>query len=159
MAAGADHTARRDELTAERLRISDELAELKKRWEAERAIVTEIDAVRGKHRCRGRRSSAAGARKRRRKQRRPGRSRQAGGAVRRACARCRANSRSIFPMVDGQAIAEIVEAWTGIPARRMQSDEIRTVLNLREVHGAPRHRPKPCHGSRRAGASAPAGPA
>ena len=36
-------------------------------------------------------------------------------------------------MVDGQAIAEIVEAWTGIPARRMQSDEIRTVLNLREA--------------------------
>ena len=38
----------------------------------------------------------------------------------------------IFPVVDGQAIAEIVEGWTGIPARRMQSDEIRTVLNLRE---------------------------
>ena len=39
----------------------------------------------------------------------------------------------IFPVVDGQAIAEIVEGWTGIPARRMQSDEIRTVLNLREA--------------------------
>ena len=39
----------------------------------------------------------------------------------------------IFPMVDGQAIAAIVEAWTGIPARRMQTDEIRTVLNLREA--------------------------
>jgi type VI secretion system protein VasG len=39
----------------------------------------------------------------------------------------------IFPIVDGQAIAEIVESWTGIPAGRMQSDEIRTVLNLREA--------------------------
>ncbi len=39
----------------------------------------------------------------------------------------------IFPVVDGQAIAAIVEAWTGIPARRMQTDEIRTVLNLREA--------------------------
>ena len=39
----------------------------------------------------------------------------------------------IFPVVDGQAIAEIVESWTGIPAGRMQSDEIRTVLNLREA--------------------------
>jgi type VI secretion system protein VasG len=39
----------------------------------------------------------------------------------------------IFPIVDGQAVAEIVENWTGIPAGRMQSDEIRTVLNLREA--------------------------
>src|SRR4029077_21274542 len=39
----------------------------------------------------------------------------------------------IFPVVDGQAIAEIVESWTGIPAGRMQSDEIRTVLHLKEA--------------------------
>ena len=36
-------------------------------------------------------------------------------------------------MVDGQAVAEIVEGWTGIPAGRMRSDEIRTVLGLREA--------------------------
>jgi type VI secretion system protein VasG len=41
----------------------------------------------------------------------------------------------IFPVVDTQAIAEIVENWTGIPAGRMQSDEIRTVLNLKEAMG------------------------
>ena len=39
----------------------------------------------------------------------------------------------IFPVVDAQAIAEIVESWTGIPAGRMQSDEIRTVLNLHQA--------------------------
>ena len=39
----------------------------------------------------------------------------------------------IFPMVDGQAVAEIVEGWTGIPAGRMRSDEIRSVLSLREA--------------------------
>ena len=38
----------------------------------------------------------------------------------------------IHPVVDGQAVAEIVESWTGIPAGRMRSDEIRTVLNLKE---------------------------
>jgi type VI secretion system protein VasG len=37
----------------------------------------------------------------------------------------------IFPVVDGQAVAEIVEGWTGIPAGKMQSDEIRTVLDLK----------------------------
>jgi type VI secretion system protein VasG len=39
----------------------------------------------------------------------------------------------IFPVVDAQAVAEIVEGWTGIPAGRMQSDEIRTVLHLQEA--------------------------
>lgn len=34
--------------------------------------------------------------------------------------------------VDKQAIADVVSAWTGIPVGRMVSDEIRTVLNLKE---------------------------
>ena len=39
----------------------------------------------------------------------------------------------IYPVVDAQAIAEIVEGWTGIPAGRMQSNEIRTVLKLKQA--------------------------
>lgn len=34
--------------------------------------------------------------------------------------------------VDGQAVAEIVSNWTGIPVGRMVSDEINTILNLEE---------------------------
>lgn len=34
--------------------------------------------------------------------------------------------------VDAQAIAEVVEGWTGIPAGRMVTDEIQTILNLRQ---------------------------
>jgi type VI secretion system protein VasG len=34
--------------------------------------------------------------------------------------------------VDKQAIADVVSAWTGIPVGRMLSDEVRTVLNLKE---------------------------
>jgi type VI secretion system protein VasG len=34
--------------------------------------------------------------------------------------------------VDGQAIAEVVSAWTGIPVGRMVSDEIQTVLTLKQ---------------------------
>jgi len=33
--------------------------------------------------------------------------------------------------VDGQAIAEVVSNWTGIPAGRMATDEIQTILNLK----------------------------
>jgi type VI secretion system protein VasG len=41
----------------------------------------------------------------------------------------------IFPVVDAQAVAAIVESWTGIPAQRMRSDEIRTVLTLEQALG------------------------
>jgi type VI secretion system protein VasG len=133
MSSGADHTARRDELTAERLHVSDELAALQKRWEEERAIVTEIDAVRGSiDAALAAKSGAAGSAGN-------GAAGNDGQADRAKLAELSTRLRAlqgeqplIFPVVDGQAIAEIVEGWTGIPARRMQSDEIRTVLNLRE---------------------------
>ena len=133
MAAGADHATRRDELTAERRRTSDELASLQKRWEAERTIVTEIDAVRGSIDAVMLAKASAGDG--------PGNGPASndGQADRAKLAELSTRLRAlqgeqplIFPVVDGQAIAEIVEGWTGIPARRMQSDEIRTVLNLRE---------------------------
>jgi type VI secretion system protein VasG len=129
MASGVDHAARRDELAAERLGISNELASLQERWEAERKIVTEIDAVRagieGAKPAQGDSGTDAPV--------------QSGETGRAKLAELSARLRTlqgdqplIFPVVDGQAIAEIVEGWTGIPARRMQSDEIRTVLKLRE---------------------------
>ncbi|MCA9136974.1 MAG: type VI secretion system ATPase TssH, partial [Planctomycetales bacterium] len=39
----------------------------------------------------------------------------------------------LFPCVDSSAIAETVAAWTGIPVGRMVSNEIKTVLNLKEL--------------------------
>jgi type VI secretion system protein VasG len=35
------------------------------------------------------------------------------------------------PCVDGQAIAQVISAWTGIPVGRMVKDEINTVLSLK----------------------------
>jgi type VI secretion system protein VasG len=35
-------------------------------------------------------------------------------------------------VVDGQAVADVVGTWTGIPVGRMVSDEIHTVLNLQQ---------------------------
>ena len=39
----------------------------------------------------------------------------------------------VHPCVNGSAIAETVAAWTGIPVGRMVADEIKTVLNLKEL--------------------------
>ena len=38
----------------------------------------------------------------------------------------------VHPHVTGQAIAEVISNWTGIPAGRMLADQIRSVLNLRD---------------------------
>src|SRR5207248_2362602 len=38
----------------------------------------------------------------------------------------------VQPVVDGQAVAEVVSGWTGIPLGKMVRDEIKTVLTLRE---------------------------
>jgi len=130
MSAGADHADRRRELTSEQQRTNEELAKLTQRWEAERDLVAKMDAVRSKIDGAMTANSAAG----------DNAVASDGKAERSELAELSTRLRSlqgeqplIFPVVDGQAIAAIVESWTGIPARRMQTDEIRTVLNLREA--------------------------
>src|SRR3546814_9460798 len=39
----------------------------------------------------------------------------------------------INAVVDGNAVAQIIAAWTGIPVGKMVSDEIQTVLGLRDL--------------------------
>lgn len=41
----------------------------------------------------------------------------------------------ILPTVDEQAVASVVEDWTGIPVGRMVKDEVATVLNLVDILG------------------------
>src|SRR4029077_20232144 len=38
----------------------------------------------------------------------------------------------VQPVVDSQAVAEVVSGWTGIPVGRMVLDEIKTVLTLKD---------------------------
>ena len=39
----------------------------------------------------------------------------------------------VFEVVDRDAVADVVAAWTGIPVGRMVADDLRTVLNLEEI--------------------------
>jgi type VI secretion system protein VasG len=39
----------------------------------------------------------------------------------------------VHPVVDSQAVAEVVSGWTGIPIGKMVLDEIKTVLNLQKA--------------------------
>ncbi|MBV9116029.1 MAG: type VI secretion system ATPase TssH, partial [Acetobacteraceae bacterium] len=117
-AAGAAHEERRRELEEERRGAEDELAALEAQWQDERGLAADIAATRARIED----GSDAGDKQ-------AARARLADLAAR--LRERQGEHPLIFPVVDAQAVAEVVEGWTGVPAGRMQSDEIRTVLNLR----------------------------
>jgi type VI secretion system protein VasG len=117
-ASGSDHRRRREELAAEQTAIAGELLALEAQWAEEQVLASRIAAARATVEDAAAFEDHAAAR--------------AQLAETRAAMRLvQGEQPLIFPVVDGQAIAEIVENWTGIPAGRMRSDEIHTVLNLR----------------------------
>ena len=131
IAAGEPHAARREDLLAERAKLAQELTDLEIRWEKEKALAEEITDTRTRIEDLANTEdpgSASGAGK---------------DALRTQLTAASAKLRDlqgetplIFPVVDRQAVAEVVAGWTGIPTGRMQSNEIRTVLNLQQAMGA-----------------------
>ncbi len=122
IAAGEKHEDRRAALIAERAQLATELEALLARWEQEKVLATTIGEAR---------SAIEDAENTEDKD-----------VLRVRLSEATANLRAIqgeepliFPVVDGQAVAEIVAGWTGIPTGRMQSNEIRTVLNLQDTMG------------------------
>jgi type VI secretion system protein VasG len=119
-AAGDDHGKRIVELNEERLTANDRLGALETRWQEERAIVTEVAEARVALEAPDDGEDRGAERTR------------LTGLMDRLRA-IQGEQPLIFPVVDAQAVAEIVENWTGIPTGRMRSDEIRTVMNLRRA--------------------------
>jgi type VI secretion system protein VasG len=120
IADGEPHDERRAKLVEERQTVADELAALEQRWEQEKALVATLTETRMQVEDK----DGTGDK----------------DALRAVLAETNAKLRAlqgetplIHPVVDVQAVAEVVEGWTGIPAGRMQSNEIRTVLNLKEA--------------------------
>ena len=119
-AGGADHAARTEALHAEKAKAETDLSELTARWEGEKKIAAEIGEALTKIDAGAAPEEAAALRTRL-------------AELRAELATLQGENPLIFPTVDAQAVAEIVESWTGIPARRMRADEIRSVLTLRDA--------------------------
>jgi type VI secretion system protein VasG len=119
-ATGADHSAREAELAEEKAKTQTELAALEARFETEKRLATEISEIRAKIEDPENAEDKGILRGRL-------------NGVNEDLKTLQGETPLIFPVVDGQAVAEIVESWTGIPAGRMQSDEINTVLKLKET--------------------------
>jgi type VI secretion system protein VasG len=97
------HDPRLAELAALRGAFEDELATLRARWERERDLVQRI-------------RDAADAR-----------------ALRDELRSLQGETPLVPLQVDGHVVAGIVAGWTGIPLGKMVKDEIRTVLNLKDL--------------------------
>ncbi len=119
-ATGGDHEARIAELAEEKAKLQEELTALETRFAEEKQIASDISAVRAKIEDKENTEDKEALKAQLNKLHEDLRTLQG-------------ETPLIFPVVDGQAVAEIVESWTGIPAGRMQSDEINTVLNLKET--------------------------
>ena len=124
-AAGADHAQALAALEERRAKVTDELFALDRRWEQEKKLVGELRDLRQKLE----EAYDKGA------------TDDASRAAEHWRAELEDKSKQLSALqgehplvqvaVDGQAVAEIVGNWTGIPVGRMVANEIRTVLNLK----------------------------
>ena len=122
MASGEKHGDRRDGLLAERAVKVSELEELNIRWEQEKVFAKTITDIRTQIENKEDTGDKDALR-------------DTLTATMAELRKLQGEVPLIYPVVDAQAVGEVVAGWTGIPTGRMQSNEIRTVLNLKDTMG------------------------
>ncbi len=146
---GANNADKIQELQQRRTDTDKELEDLLGRWEAEKALVGEIREMRSRLESPGKTDSPPPQLANGKDQSTAASGEPAAAAalsdqqrmeLRRQLVQKEAELRAVqgenplvHPCVDGQAIAETVAAWTGIPVGRMVSNEVKTILDLRSL--------------------------
>ena len=127
-AIGSENGERLAALRAEREQARGALAALEKRWQEEKELVTRLRDLRAE--LEGADSAEPPLTKERRAE-----LRTAYDAARASLTALQGEDPLVAIDVDGQAVAEVISGWTGIPIGKMVADEIRTVLRLGEILG------------------------
>jgi len=118
-AAGTDHASRRAGLEEERGRVEHEVAALEARWAEEKVLVARTRELRDAIDAKLAAEPAAI----------PALQKELASATE-GLKLLQGEEPLVHPVVDGTAVAEVVETWTGIPVGRMVSNEIKTIMNL-----------------------------
>ena len=125
-ASGADHSEDLARLGETKQGTQARLEKLEARWKEEREVVEKMRQLREQlesdHGGAGKLDDAARDRARREL-----------SDERARLAKLQGEDPLLFADVDGQAAAQIIANWTGIPMGRMVSNEIQTVLNLKQL--------------------------
>ncbi len=127
-AVGVDHAERLGQLESEHEESKAKLAALEQRWEQEKALVAEIRALRGALEGAGEGAKPLEGAEREAKLAEHERKRA-------ELTKLQGESPLVLADVDGQAVAEVISGWTGIPIGKMVADEIRTVMRLGDILG------------------------
>jgi type VI secretion system protein VasG len=128
-ASGSDHLATLEQLSADKKTAEDELRHLEARWAEENRLVGTLRELRDKLEAAhagkdgGEKLSSADSAALRDEFER---NKQKLIAV-------QGEEPLVHVSVDAQAVAEVIANWTGIPVGRMVSNEIKTVLSLKET--------------------------
>jgi type VI secretion system protein VasG len=126
-ASGSDHSAELTRLNEEKAAAEQRLKALDERWQAENEIVarmrTQRDRLEADH------AGSAPALDPAERERLTGELR----TDRDKLAALQGEEPLLQVSVDGQAVAQVIANWTGIPLGRMVSNEIQTVLNLKNL--------------------------
>ncbi len=150
---GADHAEEIEESTANRDSAEAELIALEERWELEKTLVAKVHDVRNrlegvtvptntssakpadnpasKTKSAEKTSGPVQAEPLTDEQRKA--ARQELQVLEQELRKLQGESPLVHPCVNATAVAETVAAWTGIPVGRMVADEIKTILNLKEM--------------------------
>jgi type VI secretion system protein VasG len=138
-ATGADHHKRLAELAATRTAEEQRLAQLTEQWEKERKIIDQIRELRTQLEAEAARNSGNGIR--------PALShhplRKELSKLNNQLDVVQNHEPLMHSCVTAQTVAEVISGWTGIPVGKMEADEIKAVLSLKEkleerVVGQPR---------------------
>ena len=142
-ATGADMAERIAELTEERTAVEDRLATLDARWKEELALVEQMRDIRGEledDHARAIQPPPKGDEKVEEgdapaplTDEEKGERKAKLAEFHEKLAKIQGEEPLVNACVDAQSIAEVVGAWTGIPVGRMVSDEMTTILKLRET--------------------------
>ncbi len=127
-ATGAAHDQRLHELKDKKKAAEDRRDQLEKRWKEEIAQVQQIQEIRGK--LEAHHTSGDAANKLTADQ--ESKLRADLDQKMRDLKQLQGETPLVSPVVDAQAVAEVVSGWTGIPIGKMVLDEIKTVLSLKE---------------------------
>jgi type VI secretion system protein VasG len=152
-AVGHVHQERLRELTERQQAVREKLAGLEKRWAEEKKLVAAIQKIRARlevpldiRRLQPRLKQAglkpegerkfkeqlARLEKERPKPEEQAKLREELTRLERALRTLQGEAPLMSPVVDSQAVAEVVSGWTGIPLGKMVRDEIRTIMTLKE---------------------------
>ena len=129
-AVGAVHDERLKELTEKKKVTQIRLAALEKRWIDEKKLVEDIQKLRTKLSAHAKAAEKDG--KDRLKPDEEHKARSELVEKEKELKTVQGETPLVQPVVDSQAVAEVVSGWTGIPLGKMVRDEIKTVLTLRE---------------------------